>query len=162
LWYCDDDWLTCLVYLWWSDTKRIADICVVVVIILFGLMRSLFRNEHHTTAQDSSLGPSFIIGNITTSNEIPIPYGRALFAKCFSFSKHSMKCLWMTKYLHQFHSLLRSEDETFLSSYISLENWHSQSCRYSIIRSTLCCTRWPRHVQLVTFAVGFVKKMLPI
>jgi hypothetical protein len=41
-----------------------------VVKNLFGLVRSLFNIVHFMTDQDSSLRSSFIVGNITKSNEI--------------------------------------------------------------------------------------------
>jgi hypothetical protein len=38
---------------------------------IFGLMRrSLFKSVHRSTDEDSSLAPSFIVSNITKSDEI--------------------------------------------------------------------------------------------
>jgi hypothetical protein len=81
----------------------------IVVKSLFGLIRrSFFKSVHCTTDQGSSLGPSFMNGNMKKSYEIP--HARTFFAKK-SFSKHSIKCLASDEISVSFS---RSQNEMFL------------------------------------------------
>jgi hypothetical protein len=87
---------------------------------LFVLMRrALFHTVHHMTDQDLSLGPSFIVSNITESDEI---LSVTFFTKMFLPPKHRRTFLHRTKYQCEFYSFSSKENETFLASYIRLQS----------------------------------------
>ncbi len=84
---------------------------------MFGLLKSV--HVHHMTDQDLSLGPSFIVSNITESDEI---LSVTFFTKMFLPSKHIRTFLHLTKYQCEFYSFSSKENETFLASYVRLQS----------------------------------------